>query len=151
MRFTSWSLFKSLKRLCALLCVVFGDFNKIDQSNDKLGWLDGDARQIEAFRECLTDCGLIDLGFVGQGYTWCNGRIGEQHTLVRLDRIMANERWLNMFMEAKVYHRAMAVSDHCLLSLSLRQWSSRRGGRKWFMFEAMWTRKEGCRKVIKEA
>nr|POE67505.1 hypothetical protein CFP56_36671 [Quercus suber] len=26
---------------------------------------DRDARQMEVFRECLTDCGLIDLGFVG--------------------------------------------------------------------------------------
>ena len=46
---------------------------------------------MEVFRECLFDCGLIDLGFVGQCSTWCNGRIGEQRTLVRLDRMVANE------------------------------------------------------------
>ena len=88
---------------------------------------------------------------MGQRYTWCNGRIGEQRTLVRLDRMVANEKWLNMFREAKVYHRAMAVSDHCLLNLSLRRRVSRKGGRKRFMFEAMWTREEGCKKVIEEA
>ena len=33
---------------------------------------------MEGFRECLSDCALVDLGFVGQRYTWCNGRIGEQ-------------------------------------------------------------------------
>ena len=48
--------------------VVFGDFNKIMQSNEKLGWLDRGARQMEVFREYLTDCGLIDLGFVGQRF-----------------------------------------------------------------------------------
>lgn len=121
MRFTSWSLLKSLKKQCDLPWVVFGDFNEIVQFDKKLGWLDRYARQMEGFRECLTNCGFVDLGFVGQCYTWCDGRIGEQRTLVRLDKIVANDRWLNMFMEAKVYHRAMAVSDHCLLNLSLRQ------------------------------
>nr|POF19086.1 hypothetical protein CFP56_77185 [Quercus suber] len=54
-------------------------------------------------------------------------------------------------LEAKVYHRTMAASDHCLLNLSLRQQASRKGGRKRFMFEAMWTKDEGCRRVIEEA
>ena len=74
-----------------MLWVVCGDFNEIVQSDEKLGWLDRDARQMEVFRECLSDCGLIDLGFVGQRSTWCIGRIGEQRTLVRLDRMVANE------------------------------------------------------------
>ena len=76
---------------------------------------------MEGFKECLTDCSLIDLGFVGQHFTWCNGRIGEQCTLVRLDRIVVNEDWLNLFPEAKVFHRTMAASDHRLLNLSLRK------------------------------
>ena len=71
--------------------VVCGDFNEIMQSDEKLGWLDRDARQMKVFRECLSDYGLIDLGFVGRRFTWCNGRIGEQRTLVRLDRMVANE------------------------------------------------------------
>ena len=120
MRFISWRLIESLKRQCDMPWVVFGDFNEIVQSDEKLGWLDRDARQMEVFRECLIDCGLIDLGFVGRRFTWCNGRIGEQRTLVRLDRIVANEEWLKMFFEAKVFHKAMVASDHCLLNLSLR-------------------------------
>ena len=85
---------------------------------------------MEGFRECLSDCGLIDLGFVGQRFTWCNSRIREQRTLVRLDRIVANEDWLNLFPEAKVFHRTMAVLDHCLLNLSLKKRVHISGGRK---------------------
>ena len=77
--------------------------------------------------------------------------MGEQRTLVRLDRIVANEKWLKMFPEAKVFHKAMAASDHCLLNLSLRKQVQRRGRVKRFMFEAMWTREEGCREVIEMA
>ena len=85
---------------------------------------------MEGFKECLSDCDLIDLGFVGQRFAWCNGRIGEQRTLVRLDRIVANKDWLNLFPEAKDFHRTMAASDHCLLNLSLRKRVHRSGGRK---------------------
>lgn len=151
MRHISWNLLESLKRQCNMPWVVFGDFNEIINSDEKLGWLEMDARQIEGFRECLFACGLIDIGFVGQWFTWSNGRIGEQRTLVRLDRMVANEEWLNLFPEAKVFHKAMVASNHCLLSLSLRKRGPRRVVKKIFMFEEMWTREEGCRKVIEKA
>ena len=69
MRFISWKLLESLKRQCDMSWVVFRDFNEIVKSDEKLGWLERDARQMEMFRQCLFDCGLIDLGFVGQHFT----------------------------------------------------------------------------------
>ena len=151
MRHSSWKLLELLKRQCDMPWIVFGDFNEIVNSDEKLGWLERDASQMEMFKECLTECGLADLGFVGQHFTWCNGRMGEHRTLVRLDRIVANEKWLRMFPEAKVFHKAMAASDHCMLNLSLRKRVQRRGKGKRFMIEAMWTREEGCREVIELA
>ena len=106
---------------------------------------------MEGFTECLSNCGLFDLGFVGQRFTWCNGRIREQRTLVRLDRMVANKEWLNLFPEVKVVHRSMVAYDHCLLSLSLRMRELRKVARKRFMFEEKWTREEGCREVVERA
>ena len=91
--------------------VVCGDFNEITYTDEKLGWLDKDATQMWDFRECLSKCGLVDLGFVGQSYTWCNGRSGEQRMLVILDRVVANEGWRCMFSEASAHHLAMSASD----------------------------------------
>ena len=48
---------------------MFGDFNEILNSDEKLGWLERDARQMKGFRDCLCYCGLIDMGFVGQWFT----------------------------------------------------------------------------------
>lgn len=67
--------------------------------DEKLGWLDRDANQMRRFRECLGACGLIDLGFVGQRFTWCNERLGEQRTLIRLDRMVTNDRCVEQFPE----------------------------------------------------
>lgn len=62
-----------------LLWVVFGDFNKITDSNEKLRGPDRDARQMKDFRESLSRCSLYDLGFARQKYTWCNGRLGAKN------------------------------------------------------------------------
>ena len=72
-RHISWDLLKSLKNQCDLPWVVFGDFNEITHLDEKLGWMDREAKQMEDFRNCLHLCGLNDLGFVGQMWTRDNG------------------------------------------------------------------------------
>nr|POE60431.1 hypothetical protein CFP56_45632 [Quercus suber] len=102
------------------------------------------------FRECLSRCGLFDLGYVGQRYTCCNGKAGEQRTKLRLDRIVASKSWIDNFSDASVHHVSMSISDHCLLSLFLHRRLPRKPARKRFLFEAMWIREAGCREVIEE-
>ena len=43
-RHTSWKLLETLKEQCDMPWVVLGDFNEITQSDEKLGWLDRDAK-----------------------------------------------------------------------------------------------------------
>ncbi|KAK7837548.1 hypothetical protein CFP56_021109 [Quercus suber] len=54
MRHTSWELLETLKKQSTLPWVVFGNFNEIVHSEEKLGWLDRDADQMRNFRECLS-------------------------------------------------------------------------------------------------
>ena len=147
----SWSLLEMLNKQCNMPWVVCGDFNKITHANEKLGWLDRDAAQMWEFRESLRRCGLIDLDFVGQRYTWCNGRLGEQRTLIRLDRGVANKEWRSMFPEARVHHVAMSASDHCMIVLYLRRKIPTRPAKRRFMFKAMWTRDERCKQIVENA
>ena len=98
-RFISWQLLELLKHQYSMPWVVFGDFNEITHSDEKIGWLDRDAKQMEEFRECLNKCELIDLGFTGQNYTRCNGWGGKQRTKIRLNRMVATEDWMNLRRE----------------------------------------------------
>ena len=34
--------------------------------------------------------------------------------------MVANEEWMRIFLEARVRHVAMPISDHCLLALALK-------------------------------
>lgn len=106
---------------------------------------------MEASRGCLDKCGLVDLGFIGKKFIWCNGRDGVSRTKLRLDRMVANEEWLKRFSNARVFHTAMSILDHCLLKLKLSNRQNRRKPKKRFMFEAMWTRDDRCREVVESA
>lgn len=115
----SWQLLKVLHAQCTMPWVVCGYFNEILHPGEKLGGADREAKQMEAFGDCLDRCGLTDLGFFGQKYTWCNGRHGDQRTKLRLDRVVANGEWLEKFADAKLVHVSMPILDHCFLSLRL--------------------------------
>ena len=104
-----------------------------------------------SFRECLNARGLFDLGFVGQRFTWCNGRRGKLRTLVRLDRMVVNEKWVEQFPEAQVHHISMSASDHCMLALFLTKIKRPKPKKRRFVFEAMWARDDRCKEVIKRA
>lgn len=144
----SWELLESLKNRCDLPWVVFGDFNHL---NERLGWMDCEAKQMEDFRNCLHLCGLYDFGFMGQKYTWCNKRLGEQWTLIILDRVVANERRIEAYLEAKVHHVLMSMSNHCLLALFLRKPRKAKLEKIRFFFKAMWTGENKCKEVIEAA
>lgn len=49
-----------------------GDFNEILSHDENVG--SGIQRQgpIDDFRDRVSHCGLLDLGFRGCPYTWCN-------------------------------------------------------------------------------
>ena len=136
-RQTSWQLLKALKNQCTMSWVVFGDFNKITHQKEKLRWKERELKQMKGFRESLSKCGLFDLGFVGKRFTWCNRRFGEQRTLLRLDQMVANSSWSKLYPEARVYHRSISSSDHCLLTLTLKNVHPKKPIKKHFQFEAM--------------
>ena len=148
---TLWQLLKALKNQCTMSWVVFGDFNEVTHQNEKLGWKERELKQMEGFWESLSKCGLFDLGFIGQRFMWCNGHFGEQRTLLRLDWMVANSSWLELYLEARVYHRSMSSSDHCLLTLNLKNVHPRKSVKKRFQFEAMWVREERCKDVVEGA
>ncbi|KAL0009335.1 hypothetical protein SO802_010837 [Lithocarpus litseifolius] len=79
-----------------------------------------------------------DLGFVGQRYTWYNGRVGKKRTLIRLDRVVANEARRSMFMDASVHHLAMFALDHCMIALNLKRKNPTRPAKRRQIIKNAW-------------
>ncbi|KAK1661439.1 hypothetical protein QYE76_049598 [Lolium multiflorum] len=84
-----------------------GDFNEILYAHEKEGGNARPLRMMQKFWECLSDCGLEDLGYIGDIFTWRRGQIRE-----RLDRVVGNEWWSTMFPYAAVINEEHARSDH---------------------------------------
>jgi hypothetical protein len=71
------------------------------------------------FRECLEDCGLIDLGFTGPKYIWTNKQDADIYVRVCLDRAVGNGAFLAMFDNCNVENVITTTSDHMAISINL--------------------------------
>ncbi|XP_042992544.1 uncharacterized protein LOC122318863 [Carya illinoinensis] len=102
---------------------------------------------MQAFRSVLDDCNLIDLGFEGQKYTWCNRRYEYGVVSERLDRFVATPSWKACFPLSRVVHGVAASSDH-LPIIFVPSTADNEYRHKLFRFEAMWVEDDECGEVI---
>ena len=95
----------------------------------------------------LDECGFLDLGFVGNRFTWSK-HFADGHSIwERLDRGVVNASWFLKFPGTIVHHLHCTSSDHMPLYINLSglEVSSRR---KLFRFEEMWLSDERCGEVV---
>ncbi|KAA3480968.1 reverse transcriptase [Gossypium australe] len=145
-----WDLLKRLAQESDYPWLVEGDFNEILYSFEKCGGIPRDSKRMEVFRETLVDCQLYDIGFSGVSYTWERGNLPETNIRERLDRGVANEKWLMLFPSNSIQHLPYSISDHCPLLLETNKRVTFTGGRK-FHFEAWWTMEKSLENVIRES
>ncbi|XP_012827280.1 PREDICTED: uncharacterized protein LOC105948608 [Erythranthe guttata] len=131
--------------------MVGGDFNEILDNAEKKGGPQKSPASIRAFRDTLVDCGLADIGFNGDPFTWSNNRNEPYTVRCRLDRVCANSEWISMFSQAQVSHLDYPGSDHCpiLLSHNTNTRNTTRRRRP-FRFEALWIIREDCEAIIQQ-
>lgn len=71
------------------------------------------------FKECLDNCGMIDIGFSSPRFTWTNKREIQALIQVRIDRFFVNASWCLLYPNAKVVHLTRCHSDHCPAMLDM--------------------------------
>lgn len=114
-RIDLWNGIRSLQ-MQSMPWMLGGDFNAIlCASEKKRGGLPS-RRSMMEFHECLIDSGLQDAGFSGSPFTWNNGTTWE-----RLDRVLHNDAWIDLFPKTSVQHHPRKCSDHHLLEVSFLQ------------------------------
>ncbi|KAL8477553.1 hypothetical protein ACS0TY_029736 [Phlomoides rotata] len=95
---------------------------------------------LEAFRNISNELGLFDLGAAGPKHTWTNKRRGPDLILERLDRFLANQKWMSHFANVEVRNLNFYGSDHMPVLLEVLNGDGTMETRhpKQFMFEHKW-------------
>lgn len=126
-----------------------GDFNSISSRlTEKKGGSYRQDNAIEDFNSFIHSLHLIDAGFSGNPYTWCNNQMGTSRIWLRLDRVLLSPTATSVFPLLKVQHMERCISDHCplLLRMDSRSWRPRGS----FRFQRSWAAHPDCIKIIQE-
>ncbi|KAF5480638.1 hypothetical protein F2P56_001374 [Juglans regia] len=124
------------------------DFNIIRCNDDKVGGIMWAPSAKAEFNACIQHCGLLDLPYVRNRLSWCNGRLGVRCIWARLDRVLVNMTFINLWGDVHVEYLPRSSSDHLPMVVSLCREQSMVA--RPFRFQCMWGTHEGFLPLVKE-
>ncbi|RYR70856.1 hypothetical protein Ahy_A02g005160 isoform A [Arachis hypogaea] len=150
-------IFRNRKRLWKMLTesninpeepqACLGDFNDILTQEEKIGLHPKPKNQVEEFENFVNTNCLMDLDLKGNKFTWFSNSRGDFITRKRLDRVLVNWRWREIFQHATLEALPAISSDHCPLVLNLNPVKK---VNKYFRYEVFWDDHEECKEVIQK-
>ena len=148
----TWRLLRHLWARASLLWVCINDFNEILCSEERNGQIPRSLQPMQDFQSTLLHCGLVDLGFQGNRYTWRNGRHEDAFVEQQLDRACALEDWRDLYPQTKVFHTSATYSDHDPILLNTELTLTRHWPRmKIQRFEERWVAHPECEDRIRSS
>jgi len=131
--------------------LIFGDFNMILSNEEKMGGNSMDLNISQLFRDTITVCHLMDLGYQGDIFTWANNH-DDNHIKCILDIYFATQEWTTLFPNFSNSHLIKFGSDHNPLLL---EFSSTIPNRSKFpkpkRFEKIWLNNEDHINIVQQA
>ncbi|KAM6580946.1 uncharacterized protein LOC115695256 [Cannabis sativa] len=94
-------------------------------------------KQSHLFKDCVNYCQLEDIRSSGKFFTWCNKQQGRDRIYSKIDRILANSKWSDLFPGAEAIFMNEGMFDHSPTLLTFHQLSQM--GKKPFRYFRMWS------------
>ncbi|KAL2905400.1 LINE-1 retrotransposable element ORF2 protein [Bienertia sinuspersici] len=128
--------------------LLMGDFSCVIAMEERIGSIVRQ-REMESMRNCIGICNIQDIPYSGHFYTWSNKQMAEDRVWSKLDRIMANDEWLEAYHHANAIFLTEGCSDHCpgLIRMNFDVGM----GRKPFKYFKMWQLAPDYTERIKKA
>ncbi|XP_074346543.1 uncharacterized protein LOC141685333 [Apium graveolens] len=143
----SWEFLRGLAENSTLSWCVLGDFNDMMMAEDKRGGCAQLFGLLTGFSEMINECGLLDIGFTGEKYTWEKYRGQANWVQERMDRAFTNQLWCDLFPQTGLKVLDVSTSDHLPIYIQLhRQVYVPKKHR--FKFENLWLKEDVCRRII---
>jgi hypothetical protein len=150
-RHLMWEMLRRIKPSTSEPWFMVGDFNEVLWQKEHLSAKRRSEHQMQLFRDVLSHCDMVDLGYKCLPWTYNNKQKGENNVRVRLDRAVAQPRWSNLFPGASVEHVVSSRSDHCPLVVRLGKKENVKSNRLNKRYEIMWEREESLMEEIQLA
>lgn len=68
--------------------------------------------ELKQINQCMQECKMIDVKATGNFYTWNKKQEGNSRVYSKIDRVMANQAWLNAYDSAKAGFSNEGTFDH---------------------------------------
>ncbi|XP_026416756.1 uncharacterized protein LOC113312216 [Papaver somniferum] len=95
--------------------LVIGDFTVVTCQEEKVGGLKPLRISMLEFNNCLSSCSLISSPKTVLEFSWCNNRAGRKRIVCNLDRVVFNDKWLELYPSWGYKIGARGISDHGVL------------------------------------
>ncbi|WMV18188.1 hypothetical protein MTR67_011573 [Solanum verrucosum] len=148
-RLELWEELESIAENVRCPWVIGGDFNVILNEKEKLGGLEFTINEAIDFDSLISSNALSEVQFSGSKYTWWNGRIEEACIFKRLDRILVNHEFLEVFPASEVQHLIRQGSDHAPLHMSCN--TDEVPINKPFRFMNFWSKHQQFKKIVEDS
>ncbi|GKD03685.1 RNA-directed DNA polymerase, eukaryota [Tanacetum coccineum] len=110
-----WASIESLINSMEAIWVIYGDFNVVRNSDERLG-SHFDEGEANAFNDFISRAGLFDLPLGGRRFT----RFSKDGNKVsKLDRFMVSQNFFDIWNDAFVIVLCWTLSDHCPIILKV--------------------------------
>ena len=107
-----WNSFASVGENFGGPWLCIGDLNHVLVQSEKIG-----GRPVESSSNCpfkifIDLLGMVDLGFSGNPFTWCNNKSGLAFIKEILDKGLASHHWVHLHPEFSLIHIPAFSLDH---------------------------------------
>ena len=96
----------------------------------------------------LSDYGLSNLLYSRARHTWSNLRVGDRRISEKIDRILVNDAWLDLFSDSRAVFDCPDVSDHSPCRVFIYEKMKKR--RPPFRFKNVWCSEEGFLNFVEQ-
>lgn len=91
---------------------VLGDFNCIWKQHERINGAPVRLKDVKELTHITEFCDLTDLNFAGTFYTWNNKARDGPRLMSKIDRVLVNPTWSQVFDESRVLFQPPGISDH---------------------------------------
>ncbi|XP_074301621.1 uncharacterized protein LOC141633023 [Silene latifolia] len=130
-----WEFLKETALTCNDPWLWMGDFNAVLSNIERLGGNTTEA-EMEFFQECVSLYGMEDIQATGALYTWSNKQAPADRVYSKLDMVMGNQEWMNLYGDYTAHFHPEGIFDQCPCTVVDKKIEI--GGRRSFKYFNMW-------------